>query len=141
MRREASPTSCPACGGNRVRPIFWGWQFLGPREKADAEAGQVILGSRHESGVRFGRSVPRRHPQVLGAPDWACLDCEPGWAEVHDLAIEEEKLQEAKAGALQACNLEAAWAYFGRQDEINDRIVERVRRLTSVARGEPESGE
>jgi hypothetical protein len=64
-------------------------------------------------------------------PEWACLDCEPGWAEVHHLGLEEEKLQDAKNVAVQSCDFEAAATLYNRQDEINDRIVERVRRLTS----------
>jgi hypothetical protein len=137
MRRDAPPASCPVCGGNRVLPILWGWQFLNPREKADAAAGRLILGCRHESGIRSGRTVPRRHPQVLGAPDWACLDCEPAWAEVHALALEEEKIQQAKEEAVAACDFEAATAHFNQQDVINDRLVLKVRQLTSPPRGEP----
>jgi hypothetical protein len=125
---------CPACGGKRVLPIIWGWNFLIEGEKADAEAGLVILGCRHESGVRFGRNVPRHHPEVLGAPDWACLDCEPGWVDVHNLALEEEELQEAKGRALASGGVDAAWECLKRQDAINDRIVQCVRGLTSPKR-------
>jgi hypothetical protein len=92
MEQMPLPTVCPECGGKRVLPILWGWGFLSPPQREDAEADRVILGSPHQSGVRHGRLIPRRHPQVLGAPDWACLDCEPGWAEVHRLGTEEEKL-------------------------------------------------
>jgi hypothetical protein len=134
MPRESPPILCPACGGNRVLPIMWGWRFLSAAEKADAEAGLVILGCRHRSGVRIGRTVPRGHPQVLGAPDWACLDCEPGWAEVHNLALEEQELQEVKEQAVASSDFDAASAFFNRQDEINDRIVQAVRRLTSPTR-------
>lgn len=131
MGDEPLPTVCSERGGQRVVPILWGWGFLSPEQQADAEAGRVILGSRHESGVRLGRPIPRHHPQVLGVPEWACLDCEPGWAEVHHLGLEEKKLQDAKSVAVESCDFEAAAALYNRQDEINDRIVERVRRLTS----------
>jgi hypothetical protein len=53
---------------------------------------------------------------------------------VHRLGLEEETLQDAKNGAVQSCHFEAAVALYDRQDEINDRIVERVRRLTSPNR-------
>ncbi len=89
--------------------------------------------------------MPCHHPEVLGAPDWACLDCEPGWAEVHELALEEERLQKAKERALELIDVDAAWTYIGWQDEINDRILQTVRRLTSPTprqpgRDNPDSG-
>jgi hypothetical protein len=141
MPRERSPSSCPACGGSRVFPILWGWRFFSPEHKADLEAGRVILGSRHQSGIRAGRPVPRGHPEVLGAPDWACIDCEPGWAEVHQLALEEEKLQDAKDEAVRSSDFESAAAFLDRQDEINDKIVLKVRQLTSPAQPKSEPGE
>jgi hypothetical protein len=100
---------------------------------ADLEACRVILGSRHESGIRVGRTVPPRYPQVRGMPEWACLDCDPGWVEVHRLALEGE-LQDAKMVAVAAGDFEAAASASDREDEINDQIVERVRRFISLNR-------
>jgi hypothetical protein len=137
MPRESPPLLCPACGGKRVLPIIWGWRFLIEGEKADAEAGLVILGCRHASGVRVGRTVPRHHPEVLGAPDWACLDCEPGWLDVHRLALEEQEQHEAMERALASLDAEAIWECLNRKDAINDRIVQRVRRLTSPKLSQP----
>lgn len=130
-RREPPPDSCPTCGGRNVRPILWGWRFLDAESKAAADAGRVILGCRHESGVRGGRDIPANHPEVLGVPDWACLDCEPGWAEVHRLALQDEDVWSAKEEAVHSQDFATAFDYLKQQDEITDRIVEVVHRLTS----------
>ena len=131
MPRESPPILCPVCGGKRVLPIMWGWRSLIERQKGDAEEGMVILGSRYQSGVRAGRDVPPRHPEVLGAPDWACLDCEPGWLDVHKLALEEQGQYEAMERAITSHDFYEAIECLHRQDEVNDRIVQRVKRLTS----------
>jgi hypothetical protein len=63
------------------------------------------------------------------ALEWACLNCEPAWAEVHRMSIEEESLQLAKLEAVLAKDFEAAAAFLNRQDGIEDRIIELVRRI------------
>ena len=131
MEHGTPATSCPACGGSRILPIVWGWQFLDPYKKVDAEAGRVILGSRHKFGIRVGRPIPPQYPNVLGVPEWACLDCEPGWAEVHRLALEEEEARDAKTAAIESGDFEAARTALSRQDQLNDRIIERVHDLAS----------
>lgn len=136
-RREPPPPACPSCGGRRVLPILWGRRSLDPEARDAAASGRVILGSRHESGVRADRGLPAHQTLPPRLPDWACLDCEPGWADVHRLALQDEELQAAKEAAIDSRDFEAASAYRDRQDKLDDRIVEAVRRLSAVPRPAP----
>jgi hypothetical protein len=115
---------CPVCGSERVRRILWGWVSLTSDERNDVEAGRVILGGRK-------RGMVKKPDQSLDVPEWACIDCQPGWAEVHRMAVEADELEQAKERAIEAHDFELAARLLHRQDEIDDRISELVRRFTN----------
>src|SRR6516162_1885730 len=118
MPDENAPAYCPRCTGTRVSRVLWGWGFLSAQDKADALAGRMILGSRHRFGVPNHLPSPGRL-KISHPPLWACLDCEPRWAEVHELALEEESLLEPKEKAVERQDFEAAAAYYEKQHEIS----------------------
>ncbi len=88
------PTVCPKCGQARIVRVLWGWVHLWGQKEEDVRSGKAILAARH------GRT----------GPAWVCLDCAPGWSEVHRLATQEWQWQLAKEHAVTAADFEkAAW--------------------------------
>src|SRR5262245_19500274 len=73
------PTNCQNCGGKNVVRVAWGFgsalTFISRNKYGEIE---LILG---------GQKRPDN------APNWVCLDCQPSWSQVHQLAIEEEEYQ------------------------------------------------
>jgi hypothetical protein len=129
MRYEPTPSTCPICGKDQVRRILWGWVCLSTRARGDVEAGRAILGRRRRDASRGGRGADEDPDEPLDAPGWACLHCQPGWLNVHRMAVEVDELQLAKEKAIQAHEFEEAAAILNRQDGIDDRLTELARRL------------
>jgi hypothetical protein len=91
---EAPPDLCPKCGAARVVRVLWrGLRNSGPDDR-DIEAGKAILASISATGD-------------LGPP-WVCLQCRPGWTDVHRLAMHDYQLQLDKEEAIRNENFETA---------------------------------
>jgi hypothetical protein len=134
MQFARTPETCPDCGSDRVARILWGWFCPTPRQRREVEAGRAILGRwRRDSARLIPGTVDDLH-QTLEVPEWVCLNCQPGWADIHRLAIKVDELQLAKEQALEAHEFELAAAYLNQQQKIDDRITESVRELKD---GEP----
>jgi hypothetical protein len=65
----------------------------------------------------------------LDATEWACLNCDPGWAEIHRLALKEDELQRGKENAIQSQEFETALALLYRQAKIEKLIARLVQQL------------
>lgn len=67
--------------------------------------------------------------ETLDAPKWACLQCEPTWAEVHRVVAAETELEMEKEKAIQLQDWERAASWWNRQSKLQDRISELVKGL------------
>ena len=122
MSSTEVPNRCPACGGPRVVRIYSGYKMIGTplmdrfsrpwREGIDGV--QALLGGMEE--------LPE-------AAAWTCLDCYPGWLEVHGLALEEEEFQEALERSLVSPDFEQAAMSRDRRNAASKRIRERIAEL------------
>ena len=99
------------------------------KKEEDIEAGRAILGRRRRNTGRHGLCVYGDPHQGFDVPEEVCLRGELGWLEVHRMALEEDELQLAKEKAILYQNFEVAAALLHRQDKIDDRLTELVRRL------------
>jgi hypothetical protein len=107
------PTVCPKCGQSRIVRVLWRGRDLSGRKEEDLRSGKAIL------GCRYG-------PE---GPPWVCLDCAPGWSEVHRLATQEWEWQLAKEEAVASTEFEkAAWSR-NTQDELRRRLSAVVEEL------------
>ena len=97
---------CPKCGQPRVVRVLWKWVHLWGQKEEDVHSGKAILGSR------FGED----------GPPWVCLQCAPGWSEVHRLATQEWEWQLAKEAAVAAKEFEKAAWYRDSQLELRQRM-------------------
>jgi hypothetical protein len=129
MQSARTPETCPFCGSDHMARILWGWFRLKPEQMGEVEAGRVILGRRRRDTARARRGTAADPQHTLDAPQWTYLNCQPAWAEVHHMAMEEYELDLAKWKAVEAHDFEVAAAYLNQQDEIDDRITELVLRL------------
>jgi hypothetical protein len=129
MQSDPTPSTCPVCGEERFRRHLWGGDSLSSRKREDIEAGRAVLGRRRRDKGRHGPGVYGHPHQGFDVPEQVFLRCQPGWLEVHRMALEEDELQLAKEKAILAHNFEVAAALLHRQDKIDDRLTELVRRL------------
>ena len=83
------PTERPICAAPTVRSV-WNSVLFSPTDihKPEVQSSQLLIGGR----VDLDRVVP----------DWACPRCQPGWFEVHQLAVRDCQLQIAKEDAIAA---------------------------------------
>ena len=100
------PAVCPKCGRSHVVRVLWRWMHLWGQKEEDVRSGKAIL------GYRYG---PK-------GPPWVCLDCSPGWSEVHRLAMQEWQSQLAKEESLAAKDFEKAAWYRDLQGELGRRL-------------------
>jgi hypothetical protein len=107
------PAVCPKCGQPRVVRVLWNWVHLWGQKEEDVRSGKAILAARDNAG----------------GPPWVCLQCAPGWAEVHRLAMQEWEWQLAKETAVAAAEFEKAAWYRDCQDELWQRMMAVVEEL------------
>ena len=107
------PAVCPKCGQPRVVRVLWNWVHLWGQKEEDVRSGKAILAARDNAG----------------GPPWVCLQCTPGWAEVHRLAMQEWEWQLAKEAAVAATEFEKAAWYRDCQDELWQRMMAVVEEL------------
>jgi len=123
------PTTCPVCGSDRVKRILWAWVCCGPKETGEFEAGRVILAGRRRGTTRHGLGAADGAHETVVAPKWACLKCEPMWAEVHRVALAGKVLELEKEKAAKAQDFETAALWSSRQHKLEDEIFELVKGL------------
>jgi hypothetical protein len=138
--REEPPAACPNCGGNPVLRILWGWKSLNDRDKQDAEAGRVILGSPYRYGVPNERTFPSRFLESP-PPAWACVGCEPRWTEVHRWGLEIERVQEGKWEAVNSGEYEAAAVLHSKLTDVCERMTGLVLEILKDSHGACETSE
>ena len=106
VRRRSSvvapPAVCPKCGQARVVRVLWRSDLRRGQDEEDLLAGKAIL-------------VPRI---VDDGPPWVCLQCAPGWSEVHRLAMEDSEWQRVKEQAIGSQDFEKATRCRDTQDEL-----------------------
>ena len=107
------PAFCPKCGQPRVVRVLWGWVHLWGQKEEVVRSGKAILGSQNN---REG-------------PPWVCLQCAPGWSEVHRLAMQDWEWQLAKEDAITSKDFEKAAQYRDSQDELRRRLSRLVNEL------------
>lgn len=113
-RRVFVPVKCPECGGARIVRIFWGHIAVLQLRGAEIEGMPAIAGGKFEP---------------VSAPTWVCLDCQPGWCEVHQLALEEEEHQIRVEESLAAVDFDTAVKWRDQRHDVHRRIQERLIQL------------
>jgi hypothetical protein len=120
MKIQQPPDSCPRCGGSRLVRILWGYSDLTDEDAKSVARGQASLGlnrryfPRNEGSLVAG-AIGIRQPHL---PTWACLDCAPGWVELHQLAVSEWEIETAKFAAVEALEFEKAAALLHDQERL-----------------------
>ncbi len=107
------PAVCPKCGQPRVVRVLWNWVHLWGQKEEDVRLGKAILAARDNAG----------------GPPWVCLQCAPGWSEVHRLAMQEWEWQLAKEAAVAATEFEKAAWYRDCRDELWQRMMAVIEEL------------
>ncbi len=87
------PQACPKCGHSPVVCVIWAGYYLSDKDLKAIQSGQALLGS-----LTGGEK---------GLP-WVCLQCVPKWSKVHDLAMQDYKLQLEKEKAIESQDFEKA---------------------------------
>jgi hypothetical protein len=129
QRCSRTPATCPVCGSDQIKRILWKWVCLLPKDTSDVDAGRAILAGRCRATMRQGQRATDDAEGTLVAPKWACLQCEPSWAEVHRLVVSEMELEMEKEKAIQLQDWERAASWLNRQNRLRDRIFELVKGL------------
>ena len=111
------PVRCPRCSGDRIVRLFWGERngACGPYRSAIA-CGQGIL-------------VTIKRPP--GGRTWGCLSCEPEWATVHGLAMQDYHLQLQKEQSIANADFPTAIKYQNQQEDLLKQQSAVVNRLLS----------
>jgi hypothetical protein len=100
------PKACPKCGQARVVRVLWHWVHLSGKNEKEVAAGTAILASRS-----YGQGPP-----------WVCLQCEPKWSEVHDLALQDHEREVAKMKAVTSQDFDQAAKHRDAQMELLGRL-------------------
>jgi hypothetical protein len=131
---EDSPAACPRCGSSRTVRLIWRCLLLRGKDERDVDAGSAIvvtltphIGYDYEPW----QELMRRRGGVL--PRWACLNCSPGWGEVHQMAMQDYRRQMDKIDALGAAQFERATALRDAQYRDRERFVTAVARMLEEA--------
>lgn len=114
------PERCPKCGGSRLVPILWGYIELVGREAEAVGAGHALLGlhRRYFRTLEIGDPAPTFLLEKSRLPRWACLDCQPRWLDLHNLALKQWEAVAAKIAAVYAGDFERAADLRQREQEI-----------------------
>jgi hypothetical protein len=129
QRCSRTPATCPVCGSDQIKRILWKWVCLLPKDTSDVDAGRAILAGRRRVTMRQGQGATDDAEETLVAPKWACLQCEPTWAEVHRVVVAGTELETEKEKALHSRDFERAASWWNRQNKLQDRISELVKGL------------
>ncbi len=103
---------CPECGNRDLRSVRWGYADL-PRHRTPA-VDTVIFGGT-------------QRPEC--APDSACLHCHPEWADIHQLAIEEERCQQKIEEFVAGAEFELALQWKERRENVQESLRGRLKVL------------
>lgn len=113
---EPPPARCPKCGGNQVVRVLWrSIDLYGPDNKKDIETGKAILAYASQLDTP--------------GPSWVCLQCQSGWLEVHELAIQDFQLQLDKEKAVANIQFETAARLRDAQVEVRKRLLSMIEDL------------
>jgi hypothetical protein len=115
---EPVPALCPRCGKPGVVRVLWQGIHLTRPNKGDIEAGSAILCSVSPANI-------------LGPP-WICLQCAPGWVEVHHLAMQDYQLQMDKEQAVILKNFELAAEHRDAQERLRKQLSPIVAELLKI---------
>ena len=110
------PVACLTCRGHKTVRVVWG-------------ATAVIHGLWAAKIDEVVAVVGGHRPE--GAPDWACLSCQPRWVEVHRLGLQEEECQAKKEDGAAAADFVAAGYWLDQQRLIGQQL----QRLLSELQG------
>src|SRR5689334_7963694 len=112
MQCEKPPTVCPRCGSSHTARLIWGCVHLCGEDEEDVRAGRaIVVNPQGTQTYEPWQALMRRRSGEL--PRWACLDCAPGWSEVHEMAIQDYRRQIDKEDAV-------ATRQFDRAAELKD---------------------
>jgi ATP-dependent Clp protease ATP-binding subunit ClpA len=111
---EPRPAACLKCGDLNVVRVLWPSGPLDAAEQRDIDSGKAILGYR---------LAPK-------GPLWVCLRCAPGWATVHQLAMQDWEWQLAKEQAVARTDFETAARLRDAQADVGRRLAALIADLT-----------
>jgi hypothetical protein len=128
MRREKPPAVCPRCGSSRTVRLIWWCAYLCGEDEKDVKAGSAIVVSPQlaRSCERW-QALMRHHAGEL--PLRACLACNPGWSDVHQMAMQDYRRQIEKEDAVRAMQIDEAAELLHAQRRDRNLLVEAVARL------------
>jgi hypothetical protein len=64
--------------------------------------------------------------QPANAPGWICLNCQPGWSSVHQLALQEEECQIRLEASVANMDFQTAASWRDRMAAVNQEIRGRL---------------
>jgi hypothetical protein len=106
--------TCPQCRGSRVVRILWGYPTPTADVRRQISEGCLLLAGEF---------------QYTQGPAWACLDCEPGWQEIHDLVIDEQQFNARKKDAVAKQDFENASKLRDEANRAKDKRFEVIREV------------
>jgi hypothetical protein len=154
QRTRSAPKTCNRCGGSRIVRILWGGLPLLPLADEDAKAvadGHALVGLSYRHFKTPEASLVAGAIEVKESclPTWACLDCAPGWVELHRLALVDAEILTAKDAAVSSRDFEKAaalWDVAQRLKQAHAADVERLlndliadRAMSERSHAEPDS--
>lgn len=105
---EPLPAMCPRCGEPRVVRVVWQATHLSKTNTDEINAGTAILCSVSPAGI--------------SRPPWVCVQCAPGWVDVHRIAMQVYQLQMDKEEAILRKNFELAAEHRDAQVTLREQI-------------------
>jgi hypothetical protein len=132
MRCGRPPAGCPRCGSSRTVRLIWRCvELLYPDDEKDVEAGTAFVVHGHlVSYFEQWQSLMQRRNGEL--PTWSCLDCYPGWRDVHQMAMQIHRMQMEKEESVVAMRFDRAGELEYAQYRERDRLVTAVARMLEV---------
>jgi hypothetical protein len=92
------------------------------------EAGKaIVVNPQLASSLKPWQALMQRRANEL--PTWTCLDCNPGWNDVHQMAMQDLGMQMEKQNSVAAMQIDRAAELKDAQYRVRDRLVAAVARM------------
>lgn len=128
MRHETSPAVCPRCRSSNTVRLIWNCNYLFGVDEQDVNAGRAIPVSLL-TGHSYEPWQALMEHRAGDLPPRACLDCNPGWGDVCEMAMQDFRRQQDKEDAIVAQQFDRAAAVRDAQYLDRGRFVAEVARM------------